>query len=307
MKSATQPTVRSSWPHREKRWKTCSQLRYNPAEENKSTALVGWYCMQPGCETPYGLVLLFSRKLGNSCYPFSHTLQWINRFKLLIGFTFWCEADILTDIKVFPLVWCSLSKQMVGCYCVSAIPSTVKNFSWSNHSLVTKNKFLKKEKWPALNIFLAWYLRMKQVMDSWQLPGLLMWTLYTQSGPQQQLGKHHPRQCWTGWRRLPVRQGSKLGTHYFAAPKRKVCPARQVGSPTFCFSSIQLSLFQFSSNSTHNNIPNLKENLPETINFRLFAACKSALAQGCVLSQSQPWLAQSKFAEGFLSGSFFEV
>lgn len=69
----------------------------------------------------------------------------------------------------------------------------------------------------------------------------------------------------------------------------------QGGSLTFCFTFTQLALFQFTLNCKHNNIPDLKENLPETVSFCLFAACKSALAQGFVLSESKPWLALCKF------------
>lgn len=43
------------------------------------------------------------------------------------------------------------------------------------------------------------------------------------------------------------------------------------------------------------------DNLPETINFFLFVACRSVLAQECVLSDSD--FAGSKFTEGFLLGT----
>lgn len=86
------------------------------------------------------------------------------------------KADVLIDIKIFPFVWVSLSKQMVGSYQVSAL----KRVSWRNHNLATKPQFFKKEKLPRLNTFLAWYLRMKQVTENWQLPDLLMWSVILQ-------------------------------------------------------------------------------------------------------------------------------
>lgn len=154
--SATQSTVRSSWSQRKKRGKACSQVRCKSVEENKSMILWADTICSQAVKFPKALGL-FSGKLGNSCYPFSHTLQQINKFELHICFTCDGKPDALTDIKVFPFVWCSLGKQMVGSYQVSV----VKSISWRNHSLVTKTQFLEKEKLPGLNIFLVWYLRMK--------------------------------------------------------------------------------------------------------------------------------------------------
>lgn len=246
---------------------------------------------------------LFSGKLGNSCYPFSHTLQQINKFELHIGFTCDGKADVLTDIKVFPFVWCSLSKQMVGSYQVSA----VKSIGWRNHSLVTKIQIFKKEKLPGLKIFLVWYLRMKQTMENWQLPDLLMWSAILQAWAAA-AAKLAPSKALLMVLNVAYQVGFKTWYTLLCSSKKETVTkkgnyVKKLGSLNIALFLYQTYIIQFSLNSKYNNIPNLMDNLPETINFFLFNACRSILAQGCVLSDSA--FAWSKSRGGFPLGTSF--